>query len=181
MRPRLIAGALIWFAGCMLTPVASEAQDLRTTIRADSKAGALVSMPRLALFDSVVTIARRQVGVEYRFGGERPDGGFDCSGLVRYVMQAAKIRLPRNSAEQARSGEAIPRDVSRLRVGDLLTFGNGGRVSHVGIYVGSGRFVHASSVSGRVVESLVQRPAWRGIKPWLGVRRLALEESAARP
>jgi len=136
-------------------------------------------MPRLPFLDSVVKVARRQIGIPYTYGGETRNRGFDCSGLVRYVMEAANLRLPRNSAEQARIGESVPRDVSKLRIGDLLTFGNRGLVSHIGIYVGSGRFIHASSGSGRVVESLLERPGGRGIKPWLGVRRLAFQESAS--
>ncbi len=180
MRPRLAAFAFILSAGCALTSATAEAQSSQTPARPESTAGTLMRMPSLTFLDSVMRMARRQVGTRYSYGGERP-GGFDCSGLVRYVMQAANVRLPRHSAEQARVGEAIPRDVRKLRVGDLLTFGDGGRVSHVGIYVGSGRFVHASSVSGRVVESLLERPSGRGVKPWLGARRLALQEPAPRP
>jgi len=164
----------------MSIPAEGGAQSSRTSGLAEIKAGTLMRMPSLTFLDSVMRTARRQIGTRYTYGGERPSGGFDCSGLVRYVMQAANVRLPRNSAEQARVGEAIPRDVKKLRVGDLLTFGDRGRVSHVGIYVGSGRFVHASSVSGRVVESLLDRPSGRGIKPWLGARRLALQEPLPR-
>ncbi len=180
MRPRPTVIALIIFAGIMSIPATGGAQSPRTSGVADIRAGTLMRMPSLTFLDSVMRTARRQIGTRYTYGGERPSGGFDCSGLVRYVMQAANVRLPRNSAEQARVGEAIPRDVRKLRVGDLLTFGDRGRVSHVGIYVGSGRFVHASSVSGRVVESLLDRPSGRGIKPWLGARRLALQEPLPR-
>lgn len=181
MRPRLTVIASVIFAGIVSIPATGGAQSSRTSGLADIRAGTLVKRPSLMFLDSVMMTARRQIGTRYTYGGERPSGGFDCSGLVRYVMQAANVRLPRNSAEQARVGEAIPRDVRKLRVGDLLTFGDRGRVSHVGIYVGSGRFVHASSVSGRVVESLLDRPSGRGIKPWLGARRLALQEPLPRP
>lgn len=129
------------------------------------------------LRDSLVTIARAQVGRRYRTGGTTPDQGFDCSGLVRYVLAALAVDVPRTSAQQARQGLAISRDTAALRPGDLLTFGSSRRISHIGIYVGDGRFVHASSVAGRVIESPLNRQA-RRVKPWQGARRvIALADS----
>ena len=123
--------------------------------------------------DSLVAMARAQVGTQYVRGGQTPQSGFDCSGLVRYVMAALKVKLPRTAAEQAIAGAAVDRDTTRLRPGDLLTFGKGKRgISHIGIYVGNGRYVHASSVAGQVIESDIQRPRSPLIKPWRGVRRV---------
>lgn len=123
--------------------------------------------------DSLVTIARAQVGTRYLSGGQTPDRGFDCSGLVRYVMAALEVKLPRTSRQQATSGLAVVKDPSRLRPGDLLTFGKGKRgVSHIGIYVGNGRYIHASSVAGRVIESEIERPNSSLVRKWSGVRRL---------
>ena len=127
-----------------------------------------------SLRDSIVALARAQVGKRYVFGGATPDRGFDCSGLVRYLAAALKLDVPRTANEQSRAGRAVARDPSRLRPGDLLTFGSGKRVSHIGIYVGDGRFVHASTAAGRVVESRIDRKG-RGVKPWRGVRRLLAE------
>ena len=128
--------------------------------------------------DSLATIARAQVGTKYVTGGQSPEGGFDCSGLIKYVMAGLHVHLPRTAAQQATSGLAIQRDRSRLRPGDLLTFGNGARgVSHIGIYVGNGRFVHASSVAGRVIESDVERPSSSLIRKWRGVRRVVATEA----
>jgi cell wall-associated NlpC family hydrolase len=110
----------------------------------------------LVLRDSIVTLARQQIGRRYRLGGTTPRGGFDCSGLVRYVAAALDIALPRTAAEQARVGARIAADTGRLLPGDLLAFGRG-RVSHVGIYIGNGRMIHASSGAGRVIESRVDR------------------------
>ena len=131
------------------------------------------------LRDSLVALARAQVGRRYRLGGTTPERGFDCSGLVKYVMNALGTEVPRTALEQSRRGEEVARDTSRLRPGDLLTFGNGKRITHIGIYVGDGRFVHASSVAGRVVESPVNRPRAPLIKPWRGVRRVIASDSAA--
>jgi cell wall-associated NlpC family hydrolase len=125
--------------------------------------------------DSLVTVARAQVGTKYVLGGTTPNG-FDCSGLVRYVMAALKVELPRTAAQQAQTGLEIDRDKSNLRPGDLLTFGKKGRsgVSHIGIYVGNGRYIHASSVAGRVIESDLSRTGSPLIKAWRGVRRMVI-------
>jgi cell wall-associated NlpC family hydrolase len=140
---------------------------------------AAFSMSAQGLRDSLVALARAQVGRRYRLGGTTPDRGFDCSGLVKYVMNAFGTEVPRTAREQARRGEAVERDTSRLRPGDLLTFGSGKRIEHIGIYVGDGRFVHASSVAGRVIESPVNRPPARRIKPWRGVRRVLTPADSA--
>ena len=105
--------------------------------------------------------------------------GFDCSGLVKYVMEALNLNLPRTAKQQAKQGLALTRDTSRLLPGDLLTFGKATKgVSHIGIYVGDGRYVHASSKAGKVIESSIDRPFSPLIKIWKGARRvLALDDS----
>ena len=125
-----------------------------------------------SLRDSIVALARAQIGKRYVYGGESPSRGFDCSGLVQYVAAALQIRVPRTARLQARVGDAIPADTSRLLPGDVLTFGSGKSISHVGIYVGDGRMVHASTAAGRVIETKLLRPRVSGIKPWRGARRL---------
>ena len=124
--------------------------------------------------DSLVAVARAQVGTRYVRGGQTPEFGFDCSGLVRYVMATFQVNLPRTARMQATSGLAVVRDTTRLRPGDLLTFGKGkrGAVSHIGIYVGNGRYVHASSVAGQVIESDIARPRSPLVRAWRGVRRV---------
>lgn len=127
-----------------------------------------------ALRDSIVRTVRAQIGTRYKRGGQTPERGFDCSGLVRYVMAALSLDVPRTARQQARVGLAVSRDTSRLLPGDLLTFAKTKKspVSHVGIYVGDGMFVHASSLAGRVIETPVDRPASPLIKAWRGARRL---------
>jgi cell wall-associated NlpC family hydrolase len=124
-----------------------------------------------ARLDSVVAVARAQLGTRYRLGGETPRA-FDCSGLVQYVMRALDFSLPRTAREQATVGVAIPTDTAQLRAGDLLLFGKKGKVTHIGIYVGDGRFVHASTGAHRVVERPLLRKPARGIVPWIGARRI---------
>lgn len=126
-----------------------------------------------SLRDSLVALARAQVGTKYVRGGQSPERGFDCSGLVRYVMAALEVSLPRTARQQATSGLAVARDPTRLRPGDLLTFGRGKRgVSHIGIYIGGGRYVHASSGAGRVIESDIGRSSSSLVRAWRGVRRV---------
>lgn len=124
-----------------------------------------------ARLDSVVAVARAQLGTRYRLGGESPRA-FDCSGLVQYVMRALDFTLPRTAREQAKVGIPIPTDTAQLRAGDLLLFGKKGKVTHIGIYVGDGRFVHASTGAHRVVERPLLRKPAKGIVPWIGARRL---------
>ncbi|HWI41790.1 MAG TPA: NlpC/P60 family protein [Verrucomicrobiae bacterium] len=85
--------------------------------------------------------AERFVGIPYRWGGNTVVDGMDCSGFVRAVYNLCGVNIPRTSAEQFRTGRSIDRE--ELRDGDLVFFGGGGEINHVGIYVGEGRFVHA--------------------------------------
>lgn len=131
--------------------------------------------------DSVVALAREQIGRRYVFGGTSPTRGFDCSGFTQYLARAFGVNLPRTAAQQARVGQEIPRDRSLLRPGDLLTFGRGNRVTHIGVYVGDGRYVHASSGRGQITESSLDRPQSNLVRAWMGVRRVfgAETDSAA--
>lgn len=101
------------------------------------------------------------VGTPYRYGGNTPQGGFDCSGLVGYVFQdAAGLALPRNSARIAEvKGRKLGR--SHLQAGDLVFFAAGREVSHVGIYVGEQRFVHAPNRGGTVRLDSLDGAWWR--------------------
>lgn len=140
----------------------------------DDKPFAAYSLSAQTLRDSVVALARAQIGTPYKRGGTTPGRAFDCSGLVQYVLHALSFDVPRTARLQARAGLEIPRDTSRLLPGDLLTFAKTKKssVSHVGIYVGDGMFVHASSKAGRVIESRVERPVSPLIKAWRGARRV---------
>ncbi len=109
---------------------------------------------------NVLQRAMALLGTPYRWGGSEPDKGFDCSGLVGYVFRnALGIELPRVSREMAKSGELIA-DRAKLTEGDLVFFGRRGRVDHVGIYVGEGRFVHAPSRGKDVQVSSLETGYW---------------------
>jgi cell wall-associated NlpC family hydrolase len=110
------------------------------------------------------------VGTPYRWGGNTPDGGFDCSGLVGFVFRdAAGLALPRSAAEIARV-PAPPLRRDQLAAGDLVLFGSRGRVDHIGIYVGDRRFVHAPSSGGTVRLDPLDGPYWQ--QCFVGGRRL---------
>jgi len=100
------------------------------------------------------------VGVPYRYGGNTPKGGFDCSGLIAYVYhKAAGIKLPRTIELMSSKGRSI--DNQSPAPGDLIFFNTmGEKYSHAGIYVGQGRFVHAPSAGGTVRLEQIENPYW---------------------
>ena len=165
-------------AATLLAPVVGAAQspqgETDVPLR-DPRPFAALSNTALSMRDSIVVVARSQIGTRYRYGGTTPTGGFDCSGFVRYVLNAIQLMLPRTAAQQAQFGATIPKDTTRLRPGDLLTFGRGGKVTHIGIYVGNGRYVHASPTAGRVIETSLERTESPLVKIWRGGRRLLAE------
>lgn len=123
----------------------------------------------------LVLRALSHVGVGYRRGGESPETGFDCSGLVRHVFrEALGLVLPRTSQDISRMGETVGRE--ELQPGDLVFFNTRKRVySHVGIYLGEHRFVHAPASGGEVrVEDMRQR-YWS--QRYNGARRIAALET----
>jgi cell wall-associated NlpC family hydrolase len=113
------------------------------------------------LRDSIVSLARQQIGTPYVWGAETPGRAFDCSGLVKYVMSWLNVSLPRTAHEQSYTGIRVGRELDRMKPGDLLTFGTGRRITHIAIYSGNGKYVHASRPGVGVVESLLNTRAAR--------------------
>lgn len=131
--------------------------------------------------DDVLFRALGLVGTPYRYGGNTPDGGFDCSGLIGFVYRdAAGISLPRSTRELiVMRTPKVRRDA--LKSGDLVFFAtNGGRnVSHAGIYVGEGRFVHAPSSGGTVRLDSLDNSYWQ--RAYLDAKRVITPELARNP
>ena len=103
----------------------------------------------------LVKAAKSFIGVPYLWGGTSVEEGFDCSGLTMTVYQLNGLNLPRTSVEQHEAGQAVDRD--DLEKGDLVFFATAGRgkISHVGIYIGEGRFIHAPRRGKKIgIESL---------------------------
>jgi cell wall-associated NlpC family hydrolase len=168
-------------AGCSSTPPRVE-----TVGRAASPAGnapppaadppAADALERLLAADrdprrtEVVMAALSQVGTPYAWGGRSPITGFDCSGLVSYVYhRTCRLVLPRVSNEQARHG--TPVDESTLRPADLVFFNTLGQpFSHVGIFIGQERFVHAPFTGSQVQVARINSPWWRN--RFSGARRV---------
>ncbi|MGL4576561.1 MAG: C40 family peptidase [Burkholderiaceae bacterium] len=119
----------------------------------------------------VVEAAMSMLGVRYKFGGNTPDTGLDCSGLVRLAFaQTFGMTLPRSASEMSRVGDKVDR--RELQPGDLVFFNTLRRAfSHVGIYVGDGKFVHAPSTGGEVRVESMNIPYWQS--RFNGARRVA--------
>jgi len=140
------------------------------------------STPTPAALDrTVLKTASRYLGTRYRFGGTKP-GAFDCSGFVRYVFARHGVALPRTASEQAAAGHPIVVGVDSLVVGDLLFFRTRrGAASHVAIYAGDGRIIHASSGSRRVRYDDLMSPRGRWFIEHLSSVRRVVEEQARSP
>ena len=121
--------------------------------------------PRHLLVDFAMTLR----DIRYRRGGRSPQHGFDCSGFVHYVFaQVLGVELPENSAAQYRDGRKIDRD--DMQAGDLVFFRTRGkRISHVGIYLGGGRFIHSPTTGERVRVDRMSEKYWS--RRFAGARR----------
>jgi len=127
------------------------------------------------LREAVIATAREAMGRPYAWGGTGANGGgFDCSGLIQHAYGQHGVPLPRISTDQAKEGRAVSKKLASLAPGDLLTFSNrGGPVSHVGLYLGDGRFIHSASRGVHISVLSGEDPYGRWwFKRWVGVRRI---------
>lgn len=134
-------------ACCLAAPAAPAfADDQGLAANLTSRVGHLVGRAHELVFNAMA-----YMGIPYRWGGARPETGFDCSGFVQYVVQqAAGLVLPRSSFDQIRQGTAVA--IEDLQAGDLVFFNTmRATASHVGIYIGDNRFIHAPR-RGKTVE-----------------------------
>lgn len=152
-RRGLVTGAG-WLALASLAGCAAPAKD-----------GRMGAVPRPSPMSDLqageaALLALGLVGIPYRYGGNTPDTGFDCSGLIGYVyLQSAGISPPRTVAQISRWGQSVSAD--ELRAGDLVIFASGGLPSHAAIYAGESRFVHAPSTGGTVRLNEIRERYWR--------------------
>jgi cell wall-associated NlpC family hydrolase len=113
------------------------------------------------------TLAKRYLGVRYRWGGTTPRA-FDCSGFMQYVFARMGVALPRTTFDMYATGASVP--TAEVRAGDLVFFQTvSAGPSHAGIYLGDGRFIHASSGYGGVVITPMSQPYYQA--RYLGARR----------
>jgi len=176
-------GALFFICSAILTAVPPDPEEHLRASAVCARLGALLSAALLSAAPGeplaqpasdgaaeFVLGAIGLIGTPYRHGGDRPDSGFDCSGLVRYVARGALgVELPRQAEAISRMGMDVgPR---QLQPGDLVFFNTLGRpFSHVGLYVGDGQFVHAPARRGRVRIERLSLPYWAD--RYNGARRL---------
>lgn len=150
MRPSVLIAALAMILGACSTPVQ----------RPETSSGNIAQAPRASSHQGseVVLYALGLIDTGYRFGGKNPEAGLDCSGMVSYIFdKAVGLKVKGSAADIARSGKAIER--AALRPGDLVFFNTLNRpLSHVGIYLGDERFIHAPSTNGKVrIDRLADR------------------------
>lgn len=161
--------AAFWLAGfCVL----AQADDTQATAKPEARWSDTAQ--------EILMNALSLTGVKYAYGGKSPETGFDCSGFVRYVFQqAANLTLPHGARAISQLGQTIP--VEQLQPGDLVFFNTLHRAfSHVGIYMGDGKFIHAPSSGGGIHVVNMNDSYWA--KRFNGARRLpATEQPTAEP
>jgi cell wall-associated NlpC family hydrolase len=165
----LLFGAALLVLASLLSGCASPGRISRNSLP-ESTTSSPDTTPLPAQNAELIFEAVSLVGVPYRSGGNNPETGFDCSGLVRYVFKTTLGQsLPHNAEEIGRLGLSIAPE--QLRAGDLVFYNTQGKTnSHVGIYLGDQRFIHAPSERGVVRIENMNLPYW--VQRFDGARRL---------
>lgn len=165
-RLRLLLSALATVAVVLTTGVLEDAAATVEEGRYPDREGRMVA-PTPSVGERAASIALGAVGIPYRWGGESPSSGFDCSGLVRWAYGRLGIELPHNSYALYGEGQRVSR--ARMQPGDVLFFEG---LGHVGLYLGRGRMVHAPQ-SGRDVEVVRLARSNYGLR-LVGARRVTV-------
>jgi len=175
--PVLVPAAATTPAASAPAPAPEQPGIVATVSNVSASVSATVSATVLSAADLVLRSAQDitdqaldLIGVRYKFGGESPDNGLDCSGLVKYVFaNVTGVMLPRSAREQAKVGEKV--DVDELQPGDLVFFNTRrSAFSHVGIYLGDNSFIHAPRKRSNVQVANIDGKYWK--KHFNGARRL---------
>lgn len=195
-RTLVLALALLTSACATQQQVAEQSNKGQPTAKAQTKAKAqpeqtqakqsqadkarVEALTRHQMADDILMRAMALIGTPYRYGGMSPQTGFDCSGLIGYVFNdSLGMKIPRSTREMIQvNAPVIGKD--KLRSGDIVFFATSGgrRVSHAGIYVGDGRFVHAPSTGGKVRMDRLDSTYWS--KAYLQAKRYLPEQSPIR-
>lgn len=170
-------GAIFAYAPAVRVALAQPALDAAASVIAEGagagagEAGAPAAASIAHRASELLFRAMSLVGIRYRRGGNSPDTGFDCSGFVGYLFrEVLNVRLPRSADEIWRHGAEVVRDA--LEPGDLVFFNTLRRpFSHVGVYVGEDRFIHAPASGGAVRTESMNERYWTS--RWNGARRIA--------
>jgi cell wall-associated NlpC family hydrolase len=180
MRTSVVPGlaALLLCAGTAAHAQSTDALEQWLAARAPPEAVVPVERSRLT---EMVVAAMNFVGVPYRLGGNDADTGFDCSGFTKHLFELnLGLSLPRRSHEQAAAQGLVDVPRRELQPGDLVFFNTLRRAfSHVGIYVGEGRFIHSPRPGASVRLESMQSSYWQ--RRFDGARRVALADHAVRP
>jgi len=197
----LLCAGLVVLAGCANQPRKTADADLNSThlLRdsyllstqsdplgawLDNKRSLAIDYPESETYGAspapktLASTALKFLGVKYRYGGDAPGEGFDCSGLVAYAAEKSLgLKLPRQARDQAKLGISVDRD--ELKRGDLVFFNTlGRRFSHVGIYLGDHKFLHAPRTGASIRVDSMDVAYWR--KRYNGARRLQAQPETAR-
>jgi cell wall-associated NlpC family hydrolase len=154
-----------------------ETENTSNEAPADTAAVARSTNSWSATAQEIILSALSQTGVKYKYGGNSPEGGFDCSGFVRYVFQqAANLTLPHGARAISQLGQTVTQ--RELKPGDLVFFNTvRSTFSHVGIYIGSNRFIHSPSAGSAISVTDMGDSYWA--KRFTGARRLDAKELAS--
>ena len=153
--------SLVLLCACAHSPQHSETTKETVTETGDHsfKTNATSQNIDQGMGKNIAELARSQLGSPYKYGGATPSG-FDCSGLVHYTHGKLGIHTPRTSLQQYMNSKHV--ELSKLHAGDLVFFKlNKSRVSHVGIYIGKGRFIHAPKSGKRVSVNFLNDDYWK--------------------
>jgi cell wall-associated NlpC family hydrolase len=160
LLPALLAASAAALAtGCATGPSQSAVAHARPSVITAAPSAPLGARSRISVGGAVAELAMDMVGARYRYGGADPVQGFDCSGLVFYAYNQLGYRVPRTSAEQFRAARKIA--LGEAGAGDLMFFQDQAQLSHVGIYLGDGLFVHAPAAGQQVSVERVDSPYYQ--------------------
>jgi cell wall-associated NlpC family hydrolase len=171
LHRRILALALAGWIACVSAAPDKVSRDDNTPATTAGDPIANYASPGDDAVGDMLLQAISLLGVAYRFGGSSPNTGLDCSGFIQYVFKKSlKVNLPRTSAEMARAGRAVSK--SELMPGDLVFFNTRGfSYSHVGIYLGNGKFIHAPRTGKNIEVTALNQSYWLG--RYNGARRVS--------